>query len=428
MTSQNLMNSNSSSYPTTYSHVAGTEAYPVEYKSHYTIRTVESEQEIQKKSGQLKKLARAFYVLQQDKKRVDEYCLTLESQNVQLKEEIQQQKMMMDAKDKKIARQHEKLLEKEEGYLEKLEDQVADLTIQRDTHWLPQLKHNQRQKNLLEKKNIILRNQLKEVRAELTSMKSKLQETLDCTDKDTLMAQIKSLEKDNTFLHKDVRESRRKLVEKTDLCKQQSQIIQDLTEENTKLKVDLSNKKIWNNQTQLYFSEKREMVGQLKRETGVLRRQLRRETKRGLKRETVLHTLINENRETRHAHELQYLKPVTVVEHCTDEVFYNSVKNQLSDIVRELELEKPSCQVTAEEPIASSVSTNSPSVSSISSTDHIEQLRADINRLNRSTRNEQMQLRQTNSEQVGKFVLFHEELSPSVTQNSERQKSPASSL
>lgn len=438
----------------------GTEAYPVEYKSQYTIRTVESEQEIQKKSSQLKKLAKAFYVLQQEKKRVDEYCLMLETQNIQLKEEVQQQKLMMDAKDKKIARQHEKLMEKEEGYLERLEDQVADLTIQRDTHWLPQLKHNQRQRNLLEKKNIILKKQLKEVRAELTSTKAKLQEALECTDKDKLLEQIKTLETENEVMHKDLKQMQAKLLAKTNLCKSQAQTITELKEQNEKLEVDLNRKTMWNNQTQLYFSEKRDMVGQLKRETGVLGRQLRRETKRGLKRETVLHTLINENREIRKQHEVQYLTPVTIVQHDTDAVFYDSVKAQLTDMVRELELDKPTTlqlhqqreqlqqqlqrqqqhtqqqqlqhhqhlqpspqqspqqtpdsqqQSIRSDPSSINSSGASPSISSISSTDHVERLQADINRLNRSVNvsQEQLELRQRNNELVSKFVLFHEEL------------------
>jgi hypothetical protein len=371
------------------------------------------EELLRKKNIQLKKLAKAYYILQQEKKSQDEYVLSLEADVVHLRETVEQQKLMLEQNNKKLAKAHEKLLQREEGYIEKLEEQVADLTIQKEKHFIPQLKQLQRQKTMLDKKNLMMRKQVQELRSDLGHVKVQMKKMIESNERETLMATTKELEASNADLYKEARDLRMKLGKKTEQCTKQLDIITRLEQENQSLTDAFEQKKIWNNQTQLYYGEKRELIEQMKREKGTLKRQLRRETKRSLKREVVVSKLIESNSKIRKAHEIERMKPVTVVDHVIDERFYNAVSSQINEITRELKIDP----ATHPNNIPHTMEQSAPSVSSISSLsslDHqkyageeLQQQQSDVKRMIKDLRHE-------NKRQVEHFEYLTEEFNTPI--------------
>jgi DNA repair exonuclease SbcCD ATPase subunit len=318
-------------------HVTVTSAIPIDSANGATIIGKTTEQRLAEKSMQLKKLAKAFNLLQQEKKALEEHCLLLEAENVELKVS-QQNNQILNSKTQQLVKHHEKMLLSDEESVFKLQDKITQLEDQRDKFLYPQIKQFQQHNSKLSKFNIQYKKQLKELRDELKT-KTRQIEILSNEIRDEKIAKnLKELEEANAQFFREGQELRKELSlykgKAADTAEQTARLIK----ENEELTAELQKKTEWNIQTQLSFAEKKELVDILKRQKGSLIRQLKRETKKGIKRELFVQDIIDKNAELRKFVANATQPPPTVVERHFNHAFFNKVKSQITEISDQLEL------------------------------------------------------------------------------------------
>ncbi|KAL9650804.1 hypothetical protein ABK040_001854 [Willaertia magna] len=309
------------------------------------------EKKLKEKTQQLKKLAKAFFLLQQEKRDLEEYCILIESENMEFKK-AKEQMDFLKSRDDSIAKQHQKLLENEERHIqqlekdmEKIKEEKKKLQIKVRDHFLPEIKKLQVMNSKLDQNNLMLKRQIKDLKKEITEKDKLIAEYKKELSSGEAVNSAHNLQLLSNSLNRENKELKQKLTKKIDLCKTQQTELTELRSRVTELEEMLNKKAAWNSQTQLFYTEKKEYIEQLKREKLHISRQLRRETKRAIKREDVINELIERNGKLRNAFLASSISPPTVVEHFADQAFYESVSKQITMIQRQLDLERPEEQV-----------------------------------------------------------------------------------
>lgn len=259
---------------------------------------------------------------------------------------VKEQMDFLKSKDEDIARQHQKLLENEEKHIQKLEKDIEKhkeekrkLQAKIKDYFLPEIKKLQTLSAKLEKTNLMQKNQLKELKNELKEKNKTIERMIEEAKRDESLQNIRFLQDQNAVLQVDLQTLKKKLTKKTSKCQEQKEEISSLLSRIEELEDQLQRKSAWNSQTQLFYTEKKEHIDTLKREKMSLSRQLKKESKKAMKREEIITDLLERNAKLRQAFISSSIPPPTVVDHVVEKAFYDNVSNQLKLIQQQLDMD-----------------------------------------------------------------------------------------
>ena len=259
---------------------------------------------------------------------------------------MKEQMDFLRGKDEDMAKQHQKLLENEERHIQKLEKDIEKLKEDKKKlqsrvkdYFLPEIKKLQMLNAKLEKSHLMYKNQLKECKADLKEKVKTIAQLQEEAQKDESLQNIRFLQQQNSVLQVDLKTMKHSLVKKTSQCKDLEEEISILNGRVTELETALEKKSAWNSQTQLFYTEKKDYIDSLKREKMSLSRQLKKETKKAIKREDVINDLLDRNGKLRQALLTSSIPPATVVDHVVEKAFYDNVSTQLKLIQQQLDMD-----------------------------------------------------------------------------------------
>nr|CAG4713940.1 unnamed protein product [Naegleria fowleri] len=189
------------------------------------------------------------------------------------------------------------------------------------------------------------KNQLKELKNELKEKNKTIERMIEEAKRDESLQNIRFLQDQNAVLQVDLQTLKKKLTKKTSKCQEQKEEISSLLSRIEELEDQLQRKSAWNSQTQLFYTEKKEHIDTLKREKMSLSRQLKKESKKAMKREEIITDLLERNAKLRQAFISSSIPPPTVVDHVVEKAFYDNVSNQLKLIQQQLDMDVGSREI-----------------------------------------------------------------------------------